>query len=235
MRPIDKSAKMAGIFYLIFIILLPIATTLRSQIVISGDAAGTAQNILANEMMFRITIITELFAAIFFVLAAWGLYTLLRTVNKNTALLFLLLNACGAAVQCASIANLSTALTLLSGNDYLSVIPTAQLQAQALLNIEAYHHGFIVANVFFGVWLLPLGYLVYRSGFLPKWLGVLIMADFVCVIYWILQAILLPDYGYISTPGFAISFVAEVALTLWLLVKGVDDPEKMPDGDRSKA
>jgi len=232
MRPIDRSAKMAGLFYLIYLFLLPIATTLRSQMVVPGDAAGTASKIMANELLFRASIATELFAAIFFVLAAWGLYTLLKSVNKNAALLFLILNACGAAVQCVSVAHLSTALDLLSGSDYLAVIPSAQLQAQALLNIETYHNGFIASNVFFGVWLLPLGYLVYRSGFLPKWLGVLLMADFVCVTYWILQFYLLPDYGYISTPGFAISFVAEVSLTLWLLVKGVKMPEGISGGEK---
>lgn len=230
MRPIDRSAKMAGLFYLIYLFLLPISTTLRSQMVVSGDAALTAQNIMANEVVFRLSIVTELFAAIFFVLAAWALYTLLRSVNKNVALLFFILNACGAAVQCMGVAQLSTALDLLSGSDYLAVIPTAQLQAEALLNIEAYHNGFIAANVFFGVWLLPLGYLVYRSGFLPRWLGVLLMADFVCVTYWILQFYLLPDYGYISTPGFAISFAAEVGLTLWLLVKGVKTVPMAKDG-----
>jgi hypothetical protein len=133
-----------------------------------------------------------------------------------------------------SVANLSTALTLLSGSDYLSVIPSAQLQAMALQSIDAYHDGFIASNVFFGIWLLPLGYLIYRSGFLPRWLGVLVIADFVCVTYWILQFYLLPDYGYISTPGFAISFVAEVSLTIWLLVKGVKMPEGMSGGEKTQ-
>ena len=155
-------------FYLIFILLLPLATSIRSQLIVSGDAAATAQKIMANELLFRISFMTELVSALFFVLAAWALYALLRSVNKDLALLFLLLNLCGVAIECVSVLNLSAALSLLSGADYLTVFPADQLQAQALLHIDMYDDGFMMAQLFFGAWLLPLGYLVYRSGFLPR-------------------------------------------------------------------
>jgi hypothetical protein len=218
---VNRTARIAGLFYLVFILLLPIATSIRSQLVVSGDAAVTAQKILANELLFRISFVTELVSALFFVLAAWALYALLKPVNKNIALLFLLLNVCGVAIECASVLDLSTAMTLLSGTDYLTAFPATQLQAQALLHIDAYNNGFMMAQLFFGSWLLPLGYLAYRSGFLPRLLGILLIVDFIGVMIWFLQFFLFPDAGVISYPGLVVSFIAEVSLTLWLLVKGV--------------
>lgn len=219
----NRAVKIAGLFYLIFVLLLPLATSIRSQLVVFGDATATAQKITANELLFSISFITELASALFFVLAAWALYVLLKPVDKNLALLFLLLNLCGVAIECISVLNLSTALSLLSGADYPTVFPADQLQAQALLNINTYSNGFMIAQIFFGAWLLPLGYLVYRSGFLPRPLGIILIADFFGVLIWFLQYFLLPEYEVISYPGLAVSFIAEVSLTLWLLVKGVKE------------
>jgi hypothetical protein len=227
-RSMNGTAKTAGLFYLIFILLLPLATSIRSQLVVSGDAAATAHNISANELLFRISFVTELVAALFFVLAAWALYVLLKRVNKNLALLFLLLNLCGVAIECISVLNLSMALSLLSGADYLTVFNPGQLQAQALVYINTYTNGFTIANLFFGAWLFPLGYLVYRSGFLPRLLGILLIADFFGVLIRFLQFFLLPGYDVISYPGLMVSLIAEVSLTLWLLIKGVKDNGPVP-------
>ena len=224
--PRVRQARIAGSLYLIFIVLLPIATTIRDQLIVSGDATATAQNILANELLFRISYITELVSALFFVLAAWALYSLLRSVSKDIALLFLLLNLCGVAIQCASVLNLSTVPSLLNGVGYMTVFSGDQLRAQALLHIDMYHDGFIISQLFFGAWLIPLGYLVYRSGFLPRLLGVLLIIDFFGVMSRFLQFFLLPEYELISYPGYAAGFIAEVSLTLWLLFKGAKENER---------
>jgi hypothetical protein len=224
----NRTAKIAGLFYLIFVVLLPLATTIRSQLIVSGDAAATAQKITANELLFSISFMTELVSALFFVLAAWALYALLKQVNKNIALLFLLLNLCGVAIECTSVLNLSTTLSLLSGADYLTVFPADQLQAQALLHVGMYTNGFMIAQIFFGAWLLPLGYLVYRSGFLPRFLGILLIIDFFGVLVWFLQFFLLPEADFIKYPGLAAGFIAEVSLTLWLLIKGVKENGPIP-------
>jgi hypothetical protein len=227
----NRTAKIAGLFYLIFVVLLPLATTIRSQLIVSGDAAATAQNITANGLLFSISFIAELVSALFFVLAAWALYALLKPINKNLALLFLLLNLCGVAIECTSVLNLSTAQTLLSGADYLNVFSAGQLQAQALLHVDMYTNGFMIAQIFFGAWLLPLGYLVYRSGFLPRFLGILLIIDFFGVLIWFMQFFLLPEADVIKYPGLAAGFLAEVSLTLWLLVKGVKQNEPaLPEG-----
>lgn len=97
----------------------------------------------------------------------------------------------------------------------------AQLDGLAYLSINVSKMGFITAQLFFGTWLFPLGYLIYKSDILPRFLGVLLMLDGIGVLIWFLQALLLPTYRAISYPRLAVSFIAEVGLGLWLLVKGV--------------
>jgi hypothetical protein len=218
-----KIARMAGLFYLIFILTTVLATTIRDQFIVSGDAAATANNIVASQGLFRVGFVTELVSAVFFLLAAWALYVLLKPVNKNLALLLLILNLGGVTVECLNALNLFAALQLLSGANYLSVFPTGQLQTMAMSYLDLYANGFLVAQIFFSVWLLPLGYLVYKSRFLPKFLGVLLILDFFGNMSWFLQGFLLPDYKVLAYPGNAISFIAEIALTAWLLIMAVKE------------
>jgi hypothetical protein len=214
---------MAGLFYLIFILTTVLATYVRSQFIVSGDAATTANNIVASQGLFRVGFVTELVSAVFFLLAAWALYVLLKPVNKNLALLFLLLNLGGVAVECVNALNLFAALQFLSGANYLTVFQTGQLQALAMSFLNLYTNGFLIAQIFFSAWLLPLGYLVYKSLFLPRPLGLLLILDFFGNLSWFLQGFLLPDYTILAYPGNAISFIAEISLMLWLLVIGVKD------------
>jgi len=218
-----KTARMSGFFYLIFLITLVSASYFRSRIIVFGDTAATANNIMSSQGLLRIGFVTELVSAVFFVLAAWALYVLLKPVNKNLALLFLLLNLGGVAVECINALNLFAAIQFLSGANYLNVFQTGQLQAMAMSFLNSYTNGFMIAQIFFGTWLLPLGYLVYKSRFLPKFLGILLILDFFGVLSWFFQFFLLPDYGILSYPGLAISFIAEISLTLWLLIMGVKE------------
>ncbi len=218
-----KTARMAGLFYLIFILTTVLASYVRSQFIVSGDAVATANNIVASQGLLRVGFVTELVSAVFFLLAAWALYVLLKPVNKNLALLFLLLNLGGVAVECLNALNLFAALQFLSGANYLGVFQTGQLQAMAMSSLDLYTNGFLIAQIFFSAWLLPLGYLVYKSGFLPKWLGLLLILDFFGNMSWFLQGFLIPDYKILAYPGNAISFIAEIALTAWLLIMAVKE------------
>jgi hypothetical protein len=218
-----KTARMAGLFYLIFILTTVLATYVRSRFIVSGDAATTANNIMGSELFFRIGFVTEIVSAVFFVLAAWALYVLLKPVNKNLALLFLLLNLGGVAVECINALNLFAALQFLSGATYLNVFQTSQLQAMAMSSLNSYTNGFIITQIFFSAWLLPLGYLVYKSRSLPRFLGLLLILDFFGNLSWFLQFFLLPGYGILAYPGNVISFIAEISLTMWLLIIGVKE------------
>jgi len=109
--------------------------------------------------------------------------------------------------------------------DFQKVFQPDQLNALNLLFLNLHKSGFTIAQIFYGTWLLPLGLLVYRSGFLPKWLGILLMADCAGCLIWFFQFFLLPGYEIITYPGLAISFIAEFSLSLWLLIKGVNTRE----------
>jgi hypothetical protein len=119
--------------------------------------------------------------------------------------------------------NLFAGLLLLSGADYLKVFQPDQLQAQAMLFVNLYKNGTVIAQIPYGIWLFPLGYLVFKSGFLPKILGIFLIADFFGQLIFVMQRFLLPGYAAISYPCLVVGFIAELSLTLWLLIKGVKD------------
>ena len=227
----NKTARMAGFFYLIFIVTSVIAGLFGRFVFV--DAPATVNQIIAHESLFRIGFVISLFSYVFFLLAAWYLYVLLKPVNKNIALLFLLLNLGGFAILVYSHLNLFSSLMLLSGADYLKVFQPDQLQAQAMLFINLYKNGSTIAQIPYGVWLLPLGYLVFKSGFLPKILGIFLIVDCFGLLIYVCQRFLLPDYGVIAYPCWVIGFIAEVSLTLWLLIKGVKDQKPtLADGQK---
>jgi hypothetical protein len=121
----------------------------------------------------------------------------------------------------------------LSGADYLKVFQPDQLQAQAMLFINLYHNGSTIAQIPYGVWLFPLGYLVFKSGFLPKTLGILLIVDCFGLLIYVVQRFLLPGYEVIAYPCLVVSFVAEFSLSLWLLIKGVKDQKPtLADGQK---
>ena len=225
-----KNARIAGLLYLIYIVISIFADVLgRSKLIVLGNAATTARNIMASTWQFRIGFMSDLVAAVLFLSTAWALYVLLKPVNKPLALLFLLLNLGGVAVWCFSDLFLIAGQLLVSGADYLKVFSVDQLQALAMLSLYIYKYGFLgIAQIFFGAWLFPLGYLVFKSGFLPRFLGVILMVH--CVV-WLLSALqffLFP--GYIAIPfvgitylSYPLGFISEFGLTLWLLIMGAKD------------
>lgn len=231
MNSIKKTARIAGFFYLVYIVVSVIADLFGHFVL--ADASTTVNTIIAHESSFRIGIVINLFAQVLFLLAAWALYVLLKPVNKNLALLFLLLNLGGFAIMVYSHLNLVYSLSLLSGADYLKVFQSDQLQVQAMLFINLYKSGSVIAQIPYGVWLLPLGYLVYKSRFLPKILGILLIADFGGQLIFVFQRFLLPNCEVISYPCSAVGFIAEIGLALWLLIKGAKDQKPtLADGQK---
>jgi hypothetical protein len=231
MNSINKTARIAGILYFMYIVTSIIGNEFGRFV--SVDAPVTVNHIMAHESLFRIGFVISLFSVVFFLLAAWYLYVLLKPVDKNIALLFLLLNLGGFAIWCFGMLNLFASLLLLSGADYLKVFQPDQLQALAILFVNLYKNGYIVAQIPYGFWLFPLGYLVFKSGFLPKILGILLIADGFGLLIYVFQRFLLPGYEVISYPCMVVSFIAELSLTLWLLIKGVKD-HKPTLGDGQK-
>ena len=221
-------ARWAGGLYLAYIL----ASVLASRLGHIGlsDAQTLRATISGDEAMFRLGLVAALGSALLFVLTAWALYALLRPVNEPLALLLLVLNAVGVAVQCASYLPLLAVLAQGDSAVDVQAFTGPQLDGLALLSVTTYRIGFVTAQLFFSAWLFPLGWLVLRCGFLPRFLGWLLLLDGVAVLVWFLQVLLAPGYPAISYPAWAVGFIAELGLGLWLLVRGVTPQVPTPDG-----
>jgi hypothetical protein len=220
-----KLARLTGAAYVTYIVTMILADVFGH--IGRSTTAELAAAVLAGGLSFRTGIVFTLVSALLFALVAWGLYVLLRPVNRELALLFLLLNAIGVAIHCVSVLPLVSAMLQADAASQMQAFSAGQLSGLANLSAGTYKTVFVTAQLFFGAWLFPLGYLVYRSRFLPRTLGVLLLADGVGVAIWFAQALLFPAYHAVSTPGLLVSFIAEASLALWLLVKGVG--EERPD------
>jgi hypothetical protein len=214
-----RVARFTGGLFLAYVVASVLATAL-GQIGL-GTAPQVYEAIVTNEASFRLGLVIALLSGLLFLVVAWGLYVLLRPINKDLALLFLVLNAVGVAIAGASLFPLVSALLQGDESTRMQAYSAAHLEGLAYLSIDTYKLGFVTAQLFFGAWLFPLGYLVLKSGFLPRFLGVLLLLDGVGVLIWFTQALLLPDNPAIRYPGLIVSFLAEVGLALWLLFKGV--------------
>lgn len=220
-----RLARWAGGLYLTYIL----ANVLASRVGNIGlsDAQTLRDTITDSETMFRWGLLAALASALLFVLTAWALYTLLRPIDEPLALLLLVLNCVGVAVQCASYLPLLAVLAQADTAIDVQALTDPQLNTLALLSVTTYRVGFVTAQLFFSAWLFPLGLLVLRSGFLPRFLGWLLLLDGVAVLVWFLQVLLAPGYPAISYPSWVIGFIAELGLALWLLIKGVG-PRSQP-------
>lgn len=220
-------ARWAGGLYLAYV-LANVLASLVGHIGLS-DSQTLRTAITEDEGTFRLGLVVALASALLFVVTAWALYALLRPVNEPLALLLLVLNAVGVAVQCASYLPLIAVLAQGDGGASADAFSGPQLDALALLSVSTYRVGFVTAQLFFSAWLFPLGWLVLRSRFLPRFLGWLLLLDGVAVLVWFLQVLVAPDHPAISYPSWVVGFVAEVGLATWLLVKGVRSVQAEPD------
>ena len=223
--PRKSLARITGGLYLAFVVALTIADRLGFGV---GDNDLAQETLTTHTSRFAVGLVFGLLSAFLFVMAAWGLYVLLKPVNKDLALLFLLLNAIGVAIQVASYIPLIFAMLSVDASSSLEAFSPVQIEGLQYLAFDLYRLSFVAAQLFFATWLFPLGYLVYKSGVLPKFLGVLLLLDGFAVLFWFFQGLLLPNYPAISYPGLALSFVAEVGLGLWLLIKGIEEPADEP-------
>ncbi len=219
MNSTSKIAKTAGLLYLLYMIASFIANLFGKFVFV--EAPVTVNHIMTHAFQFRIGFVINLFSVVLFLLAAWALYVLLKPVNEDLALLFLLFNLAGFTVWLLSSLCLFGSLIILNGPETIKTFQPDQLQAMAVFFFGLYKTGVVIAQVPYGVWLFPLGYLVLKSGFLPKILGVLLIADGICQFIYVCQRLILPDLAIIAYPCLVISFIAEVSLALWLSIKTV--------------
>lgn len=204
-------ASIFGVFGLLYV---------PSKLIVYGDAAATAHNIAASETLFRLGIAGNLIGQALFIFVALALYDLLKPVNRRHAIAMLTLILVATPIALLNELNAIAALLLVRGADFLSLVDKPQRDALAMLFLRLHGHGFDIAGIFWGLWLFPLGLLVYRSGFLPRILGVGLMLN--CFAYPInsFTALVLPQYeGMVSRWTSPLQF-CELAFMLWLLIMG---------------
>jgi hypothetical protein len=211
------TARLAGFLYLLVVPLGIFSLYVSSSLIVSGNAARTADNILASESLFRLGIVSDLLAALVMLMVVLVLYRLLEPVNKNVAAVMVVFVLVAVPITMLNKLNQLAVLQILNGGDALSVFTSEQLQALALVFLRLHSRGANIAFIFWGLWLLPLGYLVLRSGFLPKILGVLLMIA--CFGYVINSFSIFLGYS-LNVGRFAA--LGEVLFILWLLIKGVN-------------
>jgi hypothetical protein len=225
MHPTDKAARIAGAVYLSMVLTAPFTLLyVPSKLIVRGNATATAENILAHETMFRLAIIGDLFTHVIFICLGIALYRLLTSVNKTWAMLMVVFVSVSAAVGFLDTLNNVAALILFRGADFLSVFEKPQLNALGYLFIRLHGQGIFMNELFWGLWLFPFGLLVFRSGFLPRFIGVWLMIN--CFAYVALCVIALLDSDYYDA-AFRWSqpvLFGEMAIMLWLLIKGAKVP-----------
>jgi len=225
MSSTKNPGRFAGLLYLLTSIVGFFAMGyVPGKLIVHGNAAATANNIAASETLFRLGIAGELIGMAGFIFVALALYDLLKEVNRRHASLMVTLIVVSIPIAFLNELNSIAALVLVRGADFLSIFEKPQRDALAMLFLNLHRYGFVLAEIFWGLWLFPLGLLVYRSRFLPRFLGVwLALAGFAWVIL-SLTGVLLPQYldkvDTISQPA----LFGEVALMLWLVIKGARPP-----------
>ena len=217
-------ARLCGVLYLYIIVAGMFAELfVRSRLIVSTNAAVTASNIMANESLFRLGFSGELLHIAFDVVVAVILYALLRPIDRNIALLAAFMRfACDIVLAVASLSHFA-ALKLFADAEYLNTFTPDQLHTLALLALKLHGDGYAISLVFFSFACLSLGYLIFRSGFLPRTIGALMAIAGVCYLINSFSHFLSPAFAATLFPGlFVPIFVAELSLALWLTVKGVN-------------
>lgn len=216
-------ARIGGALYLLIIVIgFSTQFFVRDKLVVSEDVTATANNIMASESLWRIGIAGELIMRVCDVAVMLILYVLLRPVNKNLALLAVLFNLIQTAVLAVFALNLWEALLFLGSANYLKIFEPHQLQALAYLAVRSYGYGFGIGLIFFGFVCLIQGYLLFRSGYFPRTIGVLMAIAGLSYLTNSFTLILAPTLAAKIFPILALALIGELSLCLWLIVKGVN-------------
>ena len=199
-----------------------------ATLIVSGDATTTANNIMANELLWRMGIAGSLIVQIVQILVVLVLYKLLKPVNKNHALLMVVFALVGVPISMLNTLNRVAALLLLKGTDFLKVLGADQLHIQTMFFLNMNEQGVVIATIFWGLWLFPLGYLVYKSGYFPRIIGVLVMMGGFGYVLDASTHLLLSNYANyeaILSPVVLLLTIGEILFMGWLLIKGAKIPE----------
>ena len=220
MNSIQKTARTAGFLYLL---LIPLGIFgmlyIPATLFVPGDVALTISNILSNEFLFRLSIVSALLTQVVQIFVVLFLYKILKPVNKNIAVLMVVFILVAVPIAMFNELNQFAILLLLNGTDFLTAFTAPKMQAIVSLFSDMHEHGIYIAQIFWGLWLFPMGYLVIKSNYIPKIIGILLIVA--CFGY------LIDSFIFFFIPNFGLTFshftfLGELLITFWLLFKGVD-------------
>jgi hypothetical protein len=224
---LKKTARLAGLLYLILVITGVYGIMyIPSQIIVAGDSVSTAKNMISNELLFRTGILNDIISNTIFLFLVLVLYRLFKQVNENQAkLMFALVLVQIPCVFMMEAFNI-TSLMILKG-EILKTFDLSQRQDLAMLFLKINDYGILPLEMFWGLWLLPFGLLVYKSGFIPRIFGILLVIAGIAYMIDSTIAMLVPNYSvFVNKPTLLLVAIGEISITLWLLIKGVKIQER---------
>lgn len=221
MNSISKHTRIAGLVYLLVILIAPLRLVyIPNKLFIDGDAAATLNNIATHEMLFRLGLLGDLLTGAVSLLLTYTLYRLFKDVNRNVALLMLMFGFMDTPLYFFNAMNDMAVLVLAHGADFLSAFDTAQRDGLAMLFLRMHGLMTFASEIFWGLWLFPLALLVYRSGFIPRLLAVWLTINGFAYLALSFTGLLQPQYNdAIANIAFPCQ-LGEVAFMLWILVMG---------------
>jgi Domain of unknown function (DUF4386) len=225
MTSIKNTARIAGFLILLIAVLAPFSILyLPSTLIVPGDAAATASNVMASEGLFRLGVLVDSVVVLLEIVVIAILYVLLGPVNRTLALVAAFARLAMTIVMAVNVFNSLGVLLLLGDAEYLTVFEPGQLHALVLLFLNLHESGVYIWQVFFALHWVAVGYLVFKSGYFPRILGVLLMVT--CLGYLMDSfGMLFPSSGalsMVSSAVLAVGVIGELSFTLWLLIKGVN-------------
>ncbi len=226
MHPTVKAARIAGAIYLLEVLTGPFSLIyVPTVLVVTGDAAATASKILAHETMYRLAIVADLYTGVLSIVASLALYRLFKDTDQFLAAVMVILGGITVApIFFLNSLNWIAALALERGGSYLAIFTTQQQQSLALLFLHLHSEGNIVNEVFWGLWLVPFGLLVMKSGFIPKFLGIWLLLDGFAYVVLSAIGILAPQYYDTAFTYAQPALFGELAIMLFLVIKGANVP-----------
>ncbi len=221
----NKKARIAGILYLLLIISgFTYLVYIPSELIDLKNATKTIENIRSSELLFRLGIVTAICSSLIFMLLPLALYSLLKSVHKVFAKFMVLFALISIPISFVNILNKFSVLTLINKSEYAEKVGQTEWQTQVMLYLENYNNGIEILQIFWGLWLLPFGYLVYKSGFIPKILGVFLMAGCFGYLITFFGGFLYSDFNKTiisDIVGFPAP-IGEIGICLWLLIMGTN-------------
>ena len=213
MNSLNKNGRISGLFYLLVAVFASFAMIVRSNIIGSDPALA-----IENEMLFRLAILSDLLGQVFHVLLIISLFYLFKHINKYCAVLMSILALIPVPIAMLNQLNQYASLLIVSNTDPLNAFSTDQLQSLAMLFQNLFNKGVLIAQIFWGLWLFPLGFLTYKTGNVPKVIAILLFISGSGYLVDSIGKLLFPNY-ILTIASF--TFIGELVFTFWLLIKGI--------------